>query len=132
MTTLRRIGPAILAGRGRERESPYNPRRLRAPFLPDPLRHALGALRSEVRLALASAGGRRRFRALAGRTGLRLHLGCGGELKAGWVNVDLDGRPLRKAIRRAPEGTLFIAWDLRRGTVPLPDGCCDVVYSSHF
>jgi predicted SAM-dependent methyltransferase len=105
---------------------------LRTPFLPEPLRHSLSALRGEVRIALAAAASRRRFRALGGRGGWRLHLGCGGELKPGWLNVDLDGRPLRKAIRRAPAGAIFIPWDLRRGSVPLPDGCCDVVYSSHF
>lgn len=92
----------------------------------------MSALRFEVRIAFASAGGRRRFRALNGRSGLRLHLGCGGELKPGWINVDLDGRPLRRAIRRSPTGTVFIPYDLRRGSVPLPDGCCDIVYSSHF
>ena len=105
---------------------------MRSPLLPDPLRHALRALRFELRVALQAARGRRRLRSLNGRTGLRLHLGCGGELKPGWINLDLDARPLRKAIRKAPAGTLFVPWDLRRGFVPLPDASCEVVYSSHF
>ncbi|HZN04817.1 MAG TPA: methyltransferase domain-containing protein [Candidatus Polarisedimenticolia bacterium] len=105
---------------------------MRPPLLPDPLRRAMGSLRDEIRIALRAAGGKRRLRALGSRSDLRLHLGCGGELKPGWVNVDLDGRGLRKALRRAPAGTIFVPYDLRRGSVPLPDGCCAVVYSSHF
>jgi len=63
---------------------------------------------------------------------LRLHLGCGVDLKPGWINVDLDGKPLRRTLRRAPQDAQFVPWDLRRGTIPLPDNCCEIIYSSHF
>lgn len=54
----------------------------------------------------------------AGERVRRVHLGCGAKVKPGWLNVDLH-----------PAADLKL--DLRE-PLPLPDGCCDRVYSEHF
>jgi predicted SAM-dependent methyltransferase len=59
-------------------------------------------------------------RLLAGRTDLRLHLGCGARLAPGWVNVDAFERP-----------GLDLRWDLR-DPLPCPDDVAEMVYSEHF
>lgn len=48
----------------------------------------------------------------------RLHLGCGPQIKQGWLNIDLDTRA-------------DITLDLRR-PLPLPDNHFDLIYSEHF
>jgi predicted SAM-dependent methyltransferase len=50
-------------------------------------------------------------------TGLRLHLGCGGEIKSGWLNIDLDSKA-------------DLMLDLRE-TIPLPDRSAKLIYSEH-
>jgi SAM-dependent methyltransferase len=52
------------------------------------------------------------------RKPLLLHLGCGNERKAGWVNVDLV----------PANADLF--WDLRNG-IPFPDGSVDAIFHEH-
>ncbi|MGJ3522814.1 class I SAM-dependent methyltransferase [Nitratidesulfovibrio sp. D1] len=47
------------------------------------------------------------------------NLGCGRRHNPAWINIDFHG-----------DGDNVLPWDLRRG-LPLPDGSCDVVYSSH-
>jgi predicted SAM-dependent methyltransferase len=59
-----------------------------------------------------------RARRLRGRSGLKLHLGCGGKLKEGWVNVDLA---------LSSDLTLDV-----REPLPFADGSCAVIYSEHF
>jgi SAM-dependent methyltransferase len=54
---------------------------------------------------------------------IKLHLGCGDDIKPGWINIDL--RPDLK------KGGDFYNYDLRLG-VPFRDGQCSVIYSSHF
>jgi predicted SAM-dependent methyltransferase len=49
---------------------------------------------------------------------LRLHLGCGGVRKEGWVNIDLLGDPVD------------IAWDLAK-PLPFEDGAVDAVFHEH-
>jgi predicted SAM-dependent methyltransferase len=52
------------------------------------------------------------------RIGLRLNVGCGPNRKGDWLNIDLYGNP-----------------DLRldmREEIPLPNGCCTLIYSEHF
>lgn len=85
------------------------------------VKHAVPVgLRGSARVALTravAARERRRARAL-GATGLRLHLGSGGEHKDGWVNVDLLGDPVE------------VAWDLSR-PLPFPDGSAAAVFHEH-
>lgn len=66
-------------------------------------RHITGVLRS------------RRYR---DRHGLKLHLGCGNNLKAGWVNVDLNP---------AADLTLDV-----RERLPFADQTFSLIYSEHF
>jgi predicted SAM-dependent methyltransferase len=61
---------------------------------------------------------RRRAAALAGQGGLRLHLGCGGERKAGWVNIDLLGDPVD------------VAWNLA-SPLPFATGSVAAVFHEH-
>jgi predicted SAM-dependent methyltransferase len=59
---------------------------------------------------------RRKARLVASRPELRLHLGCGGERKAGWINIDLLGDPVD------------VAWNLAN---PLPFGSGSVAAIFH-
>ncbi len=43
---------------------------------------------------VTGAGERRKARLAAGQPDIRPHLGCGGERKAGWLNIDLLGDPV--------------------------------------
>ncbi len=90
---------------------------------PGPVRDAFESLRRELRIAAISEQTRTRF-ALLG-TGLKLHLGCGPDVRAGWVNVDSNQNNDAPA-----EDPNFYNFDLRQG-VPLPDASASLVYSSH-
>ena len=50
--------------------------------------------------------------------GLRLHLGCGGNIVAGWINLDMEPMP----------GARF--WNCRDG-LPFADGSVSLIYSEH-
>jgi predicted SAM-dependent methyltransferase len=82
-------------------------------------RRALEAFRRELRAQRRHRGGRRRARAWRGKRDLRLNLGCGHDLKDGWVNVDLSNR--RSDCRL----------DLREA-LPFDAGSAALVYSEHF
>lgn len=58
----------------------------------------------------------------------RVHLGCGGDVRAGWLNVDY--RPGGGV--GYDEASGFLNFDLRQGLPPLEDGSVDMVFSSHF
>lgn len=47
------------------------------------------------------------------------NLGCGIKHHPEWINIDFVG-----------DGKTVFPWDLRQG-LPLPNACCDAVYSSH-
>lgn len=55
------------------------------------------------------------------RAPYRLHLGCGKNHFAGWVNIDQE----------ATAGIVDVSWDLRQ-PLPLPEGCAELVYHEHF
>lgn len=59
------------------------------------------------------------------RRGLKVNLGCGADVRAGWMNIDLvlGAEPLR--------GGVALNFDLRRG-LPLAEDSCILIYSSHF
>ncbi len=96
------------------------------------LQTALVNVRNEINIARTSASpSSAAFRALAGKRGLKLHLGCGADVRAGWINIDL--------MLKAPAGfdvnqpnTAVISYDLRNGLAMLPEGCASYVFSSHF
>jgi predicted SAM-dependent methyltransferase len=67
---------------------------------------------------LVRARERRKAGAIAGQPDLRLHLGCGGERKAGWVNVDLLGDPVD------------IAWNLAH-PLPFEPASATAVFHEH-
>ena len=81
--------------------------------------------RERERLAARAASGER----------LKLHLGCGPRVLAGWVNIDLAYQPGGTADQGDPEpgGSReeFFAIDVTRG-LPLPDDCVDVVFHEDF
>jgi predicted SAM-dependent methyltransferase len=94
---------------------------------PDPwVARAAEELERERAIARLSAAAEQAFADLREESGLKVNLGCGTDVREGWVNIDLftDGPP------PAP-GARVVNFDLRRG-LPLADGSCSVVYSSHF
>lgn len=73
----------------------------------------------------------RSFQLLRGKKGLKLHLGCGNHIKLGWVNIDLGIKSPPDFNPAAHPDTVLIEHDLRYG-LPLDEGSCDYIYSSHF
>lgn len=95
------------------------------------MRDALNRVRFEFAAGRVARAARAQFAALDGRRHLKIHLGAGDDIRAGWVNTDLRLR-ISPDIAPARQGdTVFINHDLRRG-LPLGDGTADVIYSSHF
>lgn len=82
-------------------------------------RRSLRTLRGEWTTMRAHRRALRDARTYHRSRGLRLHLGCGPNLKEGWVNID-PGYP-------AADLTL----DLRE-PLPFKDRSCEFVYSEHF
>jgi predicted SAM-dependent methyltransferase len=60
----------------------------------------------------------RKAQALAVKGDIRLHLGCGGERKAGWVNIDLLGDPVD------------VAWNLAR-SLPFESSSVAAIFHEH-
>lgn len=61
---------------------------------------------------------RRKAETLAGQGDIRLHLGCGGERKADWVNIDLLGDPVD------------VAWNLAN-SLPFDSGSVVAIFHEH-
>lgn len=79
---------------------------------------ALRLVRSEWRIMRLHRQGVAKARRFAGWVNLKLHLGCGSNIKPGFLNIDLD-----------PQADLTL--DLREA-LPFDDNSCDLVYSEHF
>jgi len=69
---------------------------------------------------------------------LKLHLGCGSDIKPGWVNIDLDLKNNGTVVHGTDQTTQSINHDLSKG-LPIKDlfgqiltGNISHVYSSHF
>jgi predicted SAM-dependent methyltransferase len=95
---------------------------------PSPLWRAVFNIMFEIQVWLKTLRSKAAFSSLHAGEPLKLHLGCGGDLRPGWVNIDL--LPIPNLNMRSTE-VIFIAHDLRRG-LPLPDDSCCYIYSSHF
>ena len=61
---------------------------------------------------------RRKVQTLVAKGDIRLHLGCGGERKAGWINIDLLGDPVD------------VAWNLANA-LPFDSGSVAAVFHEH-
>jgi len=94
---------------------------------PEPVRASVRNLRDEIRIAKIIEESAERFRVLAGKKGLKVNLGCGEDIRPGWVNIDLAPG----VDPAAHSDAAFISCDLRLG-LPLEEASCDYVYSSHF
>lgn len=92
--------------------------------MPDTLRAAI----YEAPGFVTNAAGRDAVAAIPAEAKTRVHLGCGGDLRHGWLNIDY--RP-GAAVGYDPASG-FLNYDLRQGLPPLEDGSVDMVFSSHF
>ena len=82
-------------------------------------KRALGDLSREWTLQRRHLRGSRRAReTYAGKSGLKLHVGCGSNYKQGWVNIDLFNT------------TADVALDFRE-PFPFDDGSATLIYSEH-
>ena len=101
---------------------------------PSSLRHAAAVLRSELRHTLRAVGAARRLRLAARRLAdplLKVHLGCGDDIRSGWLNVDMSASPAaRHLAANAGAPTALVLHDLRYG-LHLPACSCAMIYSSH-
>jgi predicted SAM-dependent methyltransferase len=59
---------------------------------------------------------------------IRLHLGCGGLYKKGWINIDTQLS--RAALWVDIKERMYLMWDLRRG-LPFPDNSVQAIFSEH-
>lgn len=87
--------------------------------LPSGLQASLRQVRDEIRLYRRHRKGIRKAITYAGQTNLKLNIGCGPNLKVGWLNIDLFN----------PRADL--ALDMRE-TMPFRDNSVAIIYSEHF
>lgn len=101
-------------------------------YINESVRLAIINLWNEIRIAGMAKCSRKYFRALEDTKGLKVNLGCGDDIKPGWINIDIVPKlpppKINPAVGSSPE---FINYDLRLG-LPLKSASCDVIYSSHF
>ena len=99
--------------------------------LPGELRTALSQVSFEIKTLRIVKRSRGDFNKLPNDGNLKLNLGCGTDVKPGWINIDLalNSPPVFDADSRP--ATIFINHDLRR-RIPLARDSCDFIYSSHF
>lgn len=92
--------------------------------MPDTLRAAL----YETPGFITNSGGRDAAAAIPADRKRRVHLGCGPDLRTGWLNIDY--RPGSAIGYDAASG--FLNYDLRQGLPELEDKSVDMFFSSHF
>jgi SAM-dependent methyltransferase len=77
---------------------------------------SLRALKQEAKIMLRHRDGVRRARSV--KLPCKLHIGCGNNIKPGWINIDLgDFADIRLDLREP---------------MPFPDASATVIYSEHF
>jgi predicted SAM-dependent methyltransferase len=86
--------------------------------LPRGIGEAVRLLVHELRILWQHSRGVRKSRQYTHSSGLKLNIGCGPNIKPGWVNIDLG-----------PNVDLTL--DMRR-SIPLPTGSASCIYSEHF
>jgi predicted SAM-dependent methyltransferase len=79
---------------------------------------SLKNLRQEIMVARIHKRGVKAAKRYSAERQLKLNIGCGPNPKQGWVNVDLAD-------------TADLTLDMRE-SIPLPNGCCQTIYSEHF
>jgi SAM-dependent methyltransferase len=94
-------------------------RRLKRALDQAPLPRALKSVLVEVALARQHRRGVKLAGRLASVSEIKINVGCGPNLKPGWVNIDLGAR--------SPE---VLTLDLRRD-LPFPDACAEMIYGEH-
>ncbi len=83
----------------------------------------------QLSLTYTTHRSQQQLRDLASQQDLQLHLGCGRDIRVGWINIDLlSPRSVRQTL---PAGAVFLPYDLRRG-LPIQRPCCKLIYSAHF
>lgn len=87
-------------------------------YLLSDLAASIKNVRGEIRRARIHRKSCKQAKRLLGRTDLRLNIGCGFNLKPGWINIDIDG-----------DAEFHL--DMRRD-LPFADASASVVYSEHF
>jgi predicted SAM-dependent methyltransferase len=90
------------------------------------LTSALKQLYREIRVAWAVRSAHANLQKLRDRSELKVQLGCGFDLRPGWINIDICVRDTTSIEPTA----IYINHDLRRG-LPLAPNCCALIYSSH-
>ena len=97
----------------------------------EPLRIALVNLWNEIKIARTTRSSAKYLQTLEGAQGLKIHLGCGPDIRTGWINIDLAPGRRSGVLPDIDPQTMFISYDLRLG-LPLHENSCDMIYSSHF
>lgn len=98
---------------------------------PNRIKQAIRTLQDEIRIDQLSRAASRHFQKLSGKKNLKIHLGCGDDIRAGWVNLDLKLSELSPHTNGLSSDPPFINYDLRLG-LPLEEDSCSLIYSSHF
>ena len=96
--------------------------------LPASVKEAAGKLWTEIKFAQMSRRSERLFQDLKGEQNLKVNLGCGKDVKNGWLNIDLCVPAIDCTSCR---DTVLMSYDLRLG-LPLESHSCSIIYSSHF
>lgn len=96
------------------------------------IRQSVDNLLTELRKFRISTHAMKKFQQLKNARNLSVELGGGAEsLRSGWVNIDLLLQERDSNLSSGDNDLTFINYDLRLG-LPLPDGSCNLIYSSHF